>query len=246
VSDRRNTVPTAERRDAGREEAARIGRYFDNAGPRPWWAARQYLLEERRRLLERVARGLRQPPAALRICDLGCGDGADLAFWASLGVPPGQLAGTELIPERAGLSRERVPEADIRDVAGFDLPFADDSFDLTTASLVLTMIRDDALRRGLFEEMWRVTAPGGRVAVYDFAVRKPWNRQVVALNRARIAALGRPPDASSGAAPLLPLLGLALRLPAALRDPAVAILPRTHRLWVWRVPGAPADAVARA
>jgi SAM-dependent methyltransferase len=235
----------ADTSDEGRREAARITGYYDR-GVRPGFAAaRPFLLAERRRFMQRLIERSGRRPEDLRICDVGCGGGADLAYWAELGVPTGQLAGTELLEDRVELARSTVPGADIHHVIGFRLPFDDQSFDLTTASLVLSMVRDDPLRRLLFEEMWRVTAPGGLVVIYDMAFSKPWNRGVVSMNRHRLASLGRQPDETRSAAPFLPLLAPAVRLPRPLRRLVLSLLPRTHRLWVWRVPGAQADAVSR-
>jgi hypothetical protein len=81
--------------------------------------------------------------------------------------------------------------------------------------------------------MRRVTRDGGLLAIYDFRVRKPWNRNVVAISGSELAATLGPPDAEYRLGPFLPLLDLALRLPRWLRAPAIGLLPRTHRLWVW-------------
>lgn len=221
--------------DPSTHEARRIRSYFDEASWRPS-AGRKLLVAERRRLVERLVGDLETPVPELTICDVGCGSGADLEHWRSLGVAEERLFGTELLPVRADSSRRALPRATIASVDGFQLPFADASFDLVTASLVLSTIRDDGNRRRLASEMWRVTREGGLLAIYDFRVRKPWNRNVVAIRGAELAeALGRP-TAMHRLAPFLPLLDLALRLPAPLRASCVRILPRTHRLWSWRRP----------
>jgi SAM-dependent methyltransferase len=242
VTDRSSQVHDSS--DEVRHEAARITGYYGRRVRHGFAAARPFLLAERRRFMERLIERDARRLEDIRICDVGCGGGADLAFWAELGVPTSQLAGTELLEDRVELARTTVPGADIRHVTGFNLPFDDHSFDLTSASLVLSMVRDDPLRRRLFEEMWRVTAPGGLVVIYDMAFSKPWNRGVVSMNRRRLESLGPQPDETRPAAPFLPLLAPAVRLPRPLRRLVVSLLPRTHRLWVWRVPGAPEDPVA--
>ena len=64
--------------------------------------------------------------------------------------------------------RERFPEVDVRSGAAEDLPFADDTFDLVLAQLVVHFMADPVA--GL-AEMGRVTRPGGLVAacVWDHA-----------------------------------------------------------------------------
>lgn len=170
----------------------------------------------------------------LSVLDVGCGTGNDLALWRSMGVPEENLAGTELVRDRAAEASARLPSAEIVLTEGFTLPFASERFHLTTASLVLSTILDPGRRRLLFSEMIRVTAPGGVVAIYDFRVRKPTNRAVTAITRSRAARMGRNPDQVQLAAPFLPALPLVLRLPRALRRGLLRLLPRTHVMYLWR------------
>jgi ubiquinone/menaquinone biosynthesis C-methylase UbiE len=216
-------------------ESDRIRDYFRTTKWRAS-AGREYLMSERTVLLWAAAATLGRPVEELSVCDVGCGGGVDLVAWRDAGVPEKNLAGTELVHERAAIARERLPLADIREVEGFDLPFATASMDVTSASLVLSTIRFPSARRRLLTEMERITRPGGVVLVYDFAVRKPWNRSVRAVTSRQLRRLLRPPDRIMRAAPVLPLLDLAHRLPAGVRRAIIAGLPRTHRLWVWRMP----------
>lgn len=217
------------------DEVARIRRYFGGAAWCRWSSGREYLLAERHRLLTDAAKlAVAGEGERLRVLDVGCGTGSDLAFWRSTGVPDEDLAGTEVLPERAAEAKARLPSAEIVLTEGFTLPFAAGRFRLTTASLVLSTILDAGLRRLLFSEMMRVTAPGGIVAVYDFRVRKPSNHGVTAITRSRAAHLGRDPDEVRSAAPFLPLLPLVLRLPRPLRGRVLPLLPRTHAMYLWR------------
>jgi len=215
-------------------EADRIRDYFERQHPEwhRWPRARAFIVEERRRLLWKAGRLAERASSELTVCDVGCGDGSDLAFWRSQGVKEERLAGTELIPSRGAVARRRLPLAQIADVDGTSLPFADNQFALTSASLVLSVIREDDARAALFSEMWRITRPGGVVAVYDFRVKRPENDQVVALTGRRIAALGHPLAYRWLAAPFLPVLDMLLALPWPI--PAVSVvLPRTHAVWIW-------------
>jgi SAM-dependent methyltransferase len=216
-------------------EADRIRSYY---GETTWRASggRDALVAERRRLTERLVRERLGPLGELAVCDVGCARGWDLEHWRSLGVREERLFGTELIDERVDVARRSLPRATIARVDGFQIPFPDRSFDLVTASLVLSSIRDRAGRRALLAEMWRVTRDGGLLAVYDFRVRKPWNPNVSAIGRSELASAIGPPDDEHALAPFLPLLDLALRLPGALRGAVVGLLPRTHRLWTWTRP----------
>ncbi len=217
-------------------EAARIRAYFDEPPARwsRWAKGRQYLLSERRRLLLRAYELTREPIHLLTVCDVGCGDGADLAFWVGRGVLPANVAGTELSTTRAARARELLPEAEIADVTGSTLPFDSGRFALTSASLVFSLLRDQPQRLELFSEMKRVTLPGGVVAIYDFRVKNPLKYQVLVLTDARVRKLAGL-DERSLAAPLLPILDGVLRLPAGFHSLA-RLLPKTHAMCVWQLP----------
>jgi SAM-dependent methyltransferase len=196
----------------------------------------EFILTERRKMMRyAVERFVGSEIGRLRICDVGCGAGGDLSYWHALGVPLDQLAGTELLPDVLEMARRDLPAADLRLVDDFLVPWPDRTFDLTWSSMSLSSIRDDSARRTLFNEMRRVTRPGGVVAIYDFHLRKPTNHDVVAMNRSRVAGLGIPPDTSIRVTPFLPLLRFALGLPLPLRGPATALLPRTHTTWMWQI-----------
>lgn len=228
------------------DELRRIRRYFSTAAGSwsRWQTGRSFLVDERHELFMRAVRTFVQRDVpSISICDVGCGRGDDLMFWRDAGVPTAALAGTEAAAASAQEATANVPGADVRLVDSFELPFEDGRFLVTTASLVLSTILDPGLRRLLFQEMVRVTAPGGAVLVYDFRVRKPTNRNVAAMDRRRATLLGGPPDASWRAAPFLPALPAVLRMPERLRRMAMAMLPRTHVLYAWRRGSAAARAV---
>lgn len=215
-------------------EVQRIRDYFSKAR---WHstAAREELIRERFDLLLQSAVTGGPSLENLVICDVGCGGGADLAAWRDSGVPEGNLTGTELMPDRAAIARDRLPGADVQVVEGFELPFESDTFNLCTASLVLSTVLSETGRARLLAEMERVTTPGGMIAVYDFAVSKPWNRNVRAVTTSELKRRFRPPDSVHRAAPFLPALEVAVMLPRGVGVPLIAVLPRTHRLWVWRI-----------
>lgn len=214
-------------------EAERIRAYYGTASWRAS-AGRRYLVDEWRELVAKALEADQVDMTALRVCDVGCGSGADLAFWRSLGAQETNLAGTELLDVRASTARQALPAAAIERVDGFAVPFADGAFDLVTASLVFSSILDPAGRAALAAEMRRVARPRGLIAVYDFRVRKPWNRQVRAVGTAELGLVLGQPWRHYAVSPFLPFLDLALHLPDAVGRAVVRGLPRTHRLWLWR------------
>ncbi|MEO8247696.1 MAG: class I SAM-dependent methyltransferase, partial [Chloroflexota bacterium] len=196
----------------------------------------EFVVAERRAIIrEAVVRQFGARVSSIDICDIGCGAGGDLvSFCLDFGIAQEHLAGTELLPGPLAEASRALPEADLRLVDGFELPWPDASFDLTWASMAFSSIMDAASRRDLFGELLRVTRRGGLVAIYDFRVRKPTNPDVVAMTARRIRDLGVVPAQRLTATPFIPLLPVALRLPAPLRRATLPLLPRTHAIWLWR------------
>lgn len=107
--------------------------------------------------------------AGRQALDVGCGPGALTAVLVErLGASA--VAAIDPSDSFVAATRQRCPDVDVRCGAAEQLPFPDDSFDLTLAQLVVHFMRDPVA--GL-REMARVTRPGGVVAasVWDHAGR---------------------------------------------------------------------------
>lgn len=103
--------------------------------------------------------------------DVGCGPGALTAVLVErLGAEA--VAAVDPSAPFVAAARERLPGVDVRQGPAEQLPWADDSFDVTLAQLVVHFMRDPVA--GL-AEMGRVTRPGGVVAatVWDHARSGP-------------------------------------------------------------------------
>jgi SAM-dependent methyltransferase len=172
---------------------------------------------------------------APRLLDVGCGTGTDLANWLERGWPADRLAGVDLVEDRIAVARARCPGVDLRVTAGAQLPFESRTFDVATAVTVFSSILDASLRRQLFGEMRRVVRNDGIVLVYDFVVRNPRNHDVIAMSGRRLADLGEPPDASIAITPLIQAVAAASLFGPRSAAVAMRTMPRTHRLWRWRI-----------
>lgn len=95
-----------------------------------------------------------------RVLDVGCGPGVLTTRLANRLGASSVLAIDPSAPF-VEATRRRVPGVEVREGLAENLPFADDSFDLTVAQLVVHFMSDPVA--GL-AEMARVTRPGGRVA----------------------------------------------------------------------------------
>jgi SAM-dependent methyltransferase len=101
-----------------------------------------------------------------RVLDVGCGPGG-LAMTLASVVGEENVAAVDPSQPFVSVCRARLPSADVRVAAAEELPFADDSFDLAMAQLVVNFMTD--AERGV-GEMKRVVKPGGQVAacVWDY------------------------------------------------------------------------------
>lgn len=105
--------------------------------------------------------------AGQRALDVGCGPGALTARLVDrLGA--GAVAAVDPSAPFVAAARARFPAVDVRSAAAEALPFADDTFDVALAQLVVHFMTDPVA--GL-REIARVTRPGGAVAasVWDHA-----------------------------------------------------------------------------
>jgi trans-aconitate methyltransferase len=111
--------------------------------------------------------GVVEPAAHERALDVGCGPGA-LTTELVRRLGTGQVAAVDPTPAFVEACRQRLPGVEVQVATAEELPFADNSFDLALAQLVVHFMADPVA--GL-AEMGRVTHPGGVVAacVWDLA-----------------------------------------------------------------------------
>ena len=105
------------------------------------------------------------------VLDVGCGTG-EVALAIAARVPGAKVVGIDASPEMIARARAKAAKSASRvefQVAAIEsLPFADDSFDVVTSSLMLHHLPVDLKRAGL-AEVRRVLKPGGRFVAADFA-----------------------------------------------------------------------------
>ena len=188
-------------------------------------------------LARRAARGDGWPAVpALRLAEVGCGDGANLLQALQLGFDPAHLTGLELLPDRVQASRRRLP-AGVTLIEGdaTQAPLSPASQHLVMAFTVFSSLLDAVFRQRLADAMWSWLQPGGAVVAYDFTWDNPRNPDVRGVPRAELERLFPQGHFTSRRLTLAP--PLARR--AAAVHPALAralnLLPplRTHLLaWI--------------
>ena len=124
--------------------------------------------------------------AGERVLDVGCGTGA-LVLLVAREEPGAELTGIDPDPRALDLARRKAARARVK--ARFDrgycqeLPYEAGSFDVVLSSMMIHHLPTE-VKRGLFREVARVLAPGGRFHALDFGPpRGPWSRLTARLLR---------------------------------------------------------------
>jgi ubiquinone/menaquinone biosynthesis C-methylase UbiE len=133
-------------------------------------------IQQRERLtVEGLARHGCNDLAEVMVLDVGCGEGAELLRLQLWGARAQHLHGIDLIPDRARVARERLPQSDIRVGDASQLPWPDANFDLVLQLTAFSSMLEPAIRKAAAGEIARVLKPEGILLWYDF-VLNPTNR----------------------------------------------------------------------
>jgi len=158
--------------------AAHSRSFFDALGPE-WDALRKIWSDD----LLRARALMRLIPGGLRVADIGTGTGVLALELARLGVQVIAVDHSERMLEaaRAKLADEALEGVELRLGEASALPIEDASVDAAFAHMVLQYLPSpgEAVR-----EMARITTPGGRVVVVDFARHeREWMREELGVLR---------------------------------------------------------------
>jgi len=148
-------------------------------------------IQERERIMLRaLQRAGYADFAERRLLEVGCGTGFWLRQFVHWRMPPANVTGVELLPERASEARSLLP-AGVRVVEGngASLPFDDCSFDIVLQSVVFSSILDANVKEQVAREMMRVLRPGGLILWYDFFMNNPRNPDVRGVSKGDIRRL---------------------------------------------------------
>jgi ubiquinone/menaquinone biosynthesis C-methylase UbiE len=97
-----------------------------------------------------------------RVLDVACGTGVLARAAADRVGAQGRVTGLDLNDGMLAVARRLRPEIEWQQGDAAKLPFADGAFDVVASQMAFMFFPD---RRAALREMWRVLAPGGRLAV---------------------------------------------------------------------------------
>lgn len=232
-------------REAVRADRRRIARIYDDywradqdAGPSDEDAAGPFIRDMKWRALDALV-GMRPAwRSGAWALDLGAGPRSDLADH-DLPKRPG-VSGILAVDLLAQCTRALGCQAGVVPVLGHAaiLPVASGSVSVVYQSLMLSSVIDPGLRRSIYAEISRVTAPGGLFVSYDTRYVNPWNADTrpVSLRELRGAFAGwrQRHRTLTGLPPLLRWLAPASR---GLCRAVESVPPlRSHRLFVAEKP----------
>ena len=131
----------------------RIARFYDMA-VEPFNAA-----------LRKVVLKVARPSPGMKVLEVGCGTGTNLALFADAGC---QVSGIDLSPSMIDIAKKKLGDrANLRLGDASDMPFGDSEFDLVLGFLTLHEMPAEA-RGAVVSEMARVVAGEGRILFVDF------------------------------------------------------------------------------
>ena len=220
-ADRSTPETVAEDAERVRTEYARratdptLERYYERVGPAMAEAAR----DRQQRILAVIdALG---PRDQVRVLEVGCGSGEDLAALVDAGLDPVRVAGIDLLDADIARASARLPGSRIVVANAAATPFEDRAFDLVFQVVMLSSVVAPDVRIAIAAEMRRVVRPGGRIVSYDMTTIADGNPHLVAIDRAELERLfGRDPMEVQRVTLFLPI---ASRVPGPLRGVFAAV-----------------------
>jgi SAM-dependent methyltransferase len=183
-----------------------------------------------------LARTVGPDLSAVRVLDVGCGNGDFLRQLIDWGATPTHLAGTELQQDRIDHARLHTAPG-VRWHLGQLDAIPDNSADLVSAHSVFSAILDEDNRRALAADMWRVLRPGGWTMIFDSRYSNPRNTNVRKVTDVELLRLWPTEQRHYRTLVLAPPLSRTMsRLPWLVPELLAALVPllRSHFIYMAR------------
>lgn len=140
-----------------------------------------YLVQEREKeILYAIDKIGKTNLSELKILDIGCGYGSEIAKFILYGSNPKNLYGIDIIEERINKAVENFPSISFYNQDASNLNFKDDFFDIIIQMTAFSSITDSNLKNKIAKEIERVLKKDGILIWYDI---KPISKFEKKLNR---------------------------------------------------------------
>jgi len=126
------------------------------------------------------------------VLDLGSGAGFDCFLAATKVGPKGRVIGIDMTPEMIEKARNNAKKNCIENVEFRlgeieNLPVEDNSVDVVISNCVINLSAD---KPRVFQEVYRVLKPGGRIAISDIALKKELPKKIQESIEAYVGCVG--------------------------------------------------------
>jgi ubiquinone/menaquinone biosynthesis C-methylase UbiE len=125
-----------------------------------------------------------------KILDVGGGDGAGLAKLIQLGFDPKNLSNVDLMQERIGKSKIKLPQgcnSFLGDASNLE-SISSEEFDIVFTMGMFIQLTDEDLSQKIASEMIRVCKSGGKILVFDWAYDF-WQHGYSGVSKVRISKI---------------------------------------------------------
>lgn len=125
------------------------------------------------------------------LVDLGSGGGLDVLLAAPQLLPDGKAIGIDMTEDMIALARQNAVKSGVTNAEFHHgqidaIPLPSDSVDVIVSNCVINLAPD---KQAVFEEMYRILRPGGRVAVSDIALKQALPEELAASAAALVGCI---------------------------------------------------------
>ncbi|UMZ72916.1 arsenite methyltransferase [Natranaerofaba carboxydovora] len=125
------------------------------------------------------------------VLDLGSGAGVDCLLAAAKVGEKGRVIGVDMTPEMIAKARKNAEKHNYSNVEFRlgeieNLPLADNSVDVVISNCVINLSAD---KSRVFEEIYRVLKPGGRISISDIALSEELPKEIKNLDKAYVSCI---------------------------------------------------------
>lgn len=150
------------------------------------------LLFKEKALYSFLSENYQKTLSTAKIMVIGFGDGSAVYSLIKYGAKPRNIYGTEIVKDYYEDLKFNIPDANLRMVDNFIMPYPNGLFDIVIQTEFLSMIKNDNARLKMASEMFRLIKKGGNIFSYD--IKKSKDPNIILLDLVQLKRLF--PDAN--------------------------------------------------